>query len=173
MGEPAAWTLGAVTLPVEVLTGKRLWSGVKEKTWDWWRSLLPPTPSGRKDMVHVRALFAFGAEALHVELTQFLDEVVVALNVLQLAVVTLQPPTDPLRTFCLMEKDTADPATGRAYLDAPSPQEVAAEQAPVHQQHVLLLELLSHEPAAFDRDVLQSRDESVLRVGFTTQALTP
>lgn len=114
-------------------------------------------------MVHVRAVFAFGAEALDVEFTQFLDEVVVALNVFQLAGVTLQPPTDTLKTFCLIQKDKAAPATGRAYLDAPSPEEVAAEQAPVHQQHVLLLELLRHEPAAPVFDFLQSKDESVVR----------
>lgn len=126
-----------------------------------------PRPPDSKDMVHVGAVLAFGAEALHVEFAQFLDEVVVAPNVFQLAVVTLQPATDTLRTFCLMEKDKAA-AAGRADLDAPSPQEVAAEQAPVHQQHVLLLELLSHEPAAFDRDVLQSKDEAVLRFGFRT-----
>lgn len=45
-------------------------------------------------MVHVGAGAALGAEALHVELTQFFDEVVVALKVLQLAAVALQPRAD-------------------------------------------------------------------------------
>lgn len=76
--------------------------------------LWPPLLSDRKDMVHVRAVFAFGAEALDVEFTQLFDEIVVALNVFQLAVVPLQPPADTLRTFCLSQKDK--PAADRKNL---------------------------------------------------------
>lgn len=116
-------------------------------------------------MVHVGAVFAFDAAALDVEFTQLFDEVIAALNVLQLAVVPLQTPADTLRTFCLFQLDKPAPATAAAYLDAPAPEEVAAEQAAVQQQRILLLELLSHQPPGFQFHFLQSKDE------FRTQFL--
>lgn len=63
--------------------------------WECWEQ---PAALGSpwKDMVHVGARAAFGAETLHVELAQLLDEIVVALNVLQLAGVALQAPADTL-----------------------------------------------------------------------------
>lgn len=47
--------------------------------------------------MHVRTVVAFGAEALDVEFTHFLDEIVVARNVFQLAAVALQPRADGSR----------------------------------------------------------------------------
>lgn len=99
VGEPAVGALGAVALLVEVLTGKRLWSGMKEITSGLMGGACCLLHSDWKDMVHVGAVFAFDAAALDVEFTQLLDEVVAALNVLQLAVVPLQRPADTLRTF--------------------------------------------------------------------------
>lgn len=60
-----------------------------------------------KDMVHVGAVFAFDAAALHVELAQLLDEVVAALNVLQLAVVPLRTPAGHADNFVLVSNETS------------------------------------------------------------------
>lgn len=108
--------------------------------------------------MHVGAVLAFGAETLDVELAQSLDEVVVALDMFQLAVVTLQEPGEASKTSqkMLFRKEKAVSVTGTRYLDAPSPQEMATEQASIHHQPVLLLELRRHEPAS---DPLNSRDE--------------
>lgn len=114
-----------------------------------------PELSDRKDIVHVGAVLAFGAETLDVVLAQGLDEVVVALDMFHLAVVTLQEPAQTSKTSqkTLFRKEKSASVTRTSYLDAPSPQEVATEQASVHHQPVLLLELRRHEPASDRLDI--------------------
>lgn len=52
-----------------------------------------------KDIVHVRTALPFCAEALDVKFTDFFDEIVVTLNMLQLATLSLYPGKERKHIF--------------------------------------------------------------------------